>query len=166
MRRDRRSRRALLAAAAGALLAGCGFQLRRPPPMAFQRVTLAGFAPRSPLAAELRSALQQQGLQVVDTPAQAELIVESVVDLRERSSVATTAAAQVRDLQLRLKFAFRARTPGGRELIPRADLLLARDLNYNETSALAKEQEEAELYREMQSDIVNQVLRRLASIKL
>jgi LPS-assembly lipoprotein len=72
----------------------------------------------------------------------------------------------VRELQLRVKFDFQVQTPGGRELIPRAELLLQRDLSYRETAALAKEQEEAELFREMQSDVVRQVLRRLASIQL
>ena len=41
-----------------------------------------------------------------------------------------------------------------------------RSLTYTENAALAKEQEEAFLYRAMQSDIVSQVLRRLASVRL
>ena len=90
----------------------------------------------------------------------------ALTDLRERSVVATTSAAQVRELQLRLKFNFRAHTPAGRELIPKAELLLSRDLNYSETAALAKEQEENELFREMQNDVVGQVLRRLASVRV
>ena len=40
----------------------------------------------------------------------------------------------------------------------------ARTAGYSETAALAKEHEEAELFREMQSDIVAQVLRRLAAV--
>ena len=48
----------------------------------------------------------------------------------------------MRELQLRLRFDFRAHTPAGRELIPRAELLLARDMSYSETAALAKEYEE------------------------
>jgi LPS-assembly lipoprotein len=46
------------------------------------------------------------------------------------------------------------------------ELMLSRDLSYSEVLALAKEQEEAELYREMQSDIVAQVLRRLAVVRV
>ena len=49
-------RRHLLAAAAAGL-AGCGFQLRQPPQMPFKSIALIGFAPKSPLAAELRSTL-------------------------------------------------------------------------------------------------------------
>ena len=41
----------------------------------------------------------------------------------------------------------------------------SRDLSYTESAALAKEQEEAILYRAMQSDIVSQVMRRLASVR-
>ena len=124
-----------------------------------------GFGPRSPLADEFRRQLSQQ-VKVLDTPDKAQVVLQALDDARERSVVASTSAAQVREMQLRLKFNFRAHTPGGRELIGRAELLLSRDLSYNETAALAKEQEEAELFREMQADVVAQVLRRLAAVQV
>jgi LPS-assembly lipoprotein len=158
-------RRRLLAAAPLLVLAGCGFELRRPPPLAFQRIALAGFAPRSPLATEFRRSLAAQ-VQVLDAPAQAQVVLQALADEREKSVVASTSAAQVREYQLRLKFGFSVRTPAGHELIAPAELLLSRDLSYREDFALAKQQEEEELYREMQSDVVAQVLRRLASIRL
>lgn len=165
-RPNRRSALTALAAlgAAAAGLAGCGFHLRAPPRLAFGSIALAGFAPRSPLADELRRQLASQ-LRVLDTPDKAEVIVQAIEDQRERSVVASTAAAQVRELTLRVRFTFRAHTPGGRELIPRVELLLSRDLNYSELAALAKQSEEAELFREMQSDIVAQVLRRLSTLR-
>lgn len=156
------SRRALLLAGGG-LLAGCGFQLRRPAQLQFGSIALTGFPKRSPLEEELRRQLLQQ-VKVLESPDKADVILQSLDDVRERSVVASTAAAQVREITLRLKFNFRARTPGGRELIPRAELLLSRDLSTSETAALAKELEEAELFREMQADIVAQVLRRLAAV--
>ena len=157
------ARRALLVALAGTALAGCGFELRRPPRLNFSSIALTGFAPRSPLAEELRRQLARQ-VQVLESPAKAEVVLQALDDAREKSVVASTSAAQVRELQLRLKFNFRAQTPSGRELIPRAELLLSRDLSYSEVAALAKEQEEGELYREMQADVVSQVLRRLAAV--
>jgi LPS-assembly lipoprotein len=146
-------------------LAGCGFQLRQAPAMPFQRIQLQGFRPRSPLAEELRTALSGVAT-VVETPAQAQVVLESLDDARSRSVVATSAAGQVREMTLRVRFVFRLSTPAGRELMPSRELLLSRDLSYNETNALAKEQEEAQLYRAMQSDIVQQVLRRLSSARL
>ena len=157
--------RGLLALSGTALLAACGFQMRQPARLAFASIALTGFAPRSAMADELRRELARQ-VRVVEPPAQAEVVLQALEDVRERSVVASTAAAQVRELQLRLRFQFSARTPGGRELIPRAELMLARDLSYRETAALAKEHEEAELFREMQSDIVAQVLRRLAAVRV
>ena len=146
-------------------LSGCGFQLRQTPPMPFARIALSGFGARSPLEAELRTRLADAA-QVVDTPAQAEVVLHALSDRRERSVVASTGAGQVRELQLRLGFEFRLTTPGGRELIPPTDLLLSRDMSYRETAALGKAQEEGELYAAMQADIVQQVLTRLARVDL
>ena len=158
-------RRRLLGLLGSAGLAGCGFRLRQAPRLAVGSIHLAGFAPRSPLAEELTRQLSQQ-VQVLDSPAKADVVLQALEDLRERSVVASTSAAQVRELQLRLKFNFRAHTPSGRELIPRVELLLSRDLSYSETQALAKEQEDADLFREMQADVVAQVFRRLASVQV
>ncbi len=158
-------RRALLAAGAGSLLAGCGFKLRQPPRLGFASIALTGFAPRSQMADALRRELALQ-LQVLDAPAKASVVLHALEDLRERGVVVSTAAAQVREMQLRIKLTFRASTPGGRELIPRAELLASRDLSYSETAALAKEEEQNALYRDMQSDVVAQVLRRLAAVSV
>ena len=143
------------------MLAGCGFALRQTPPLPFQRIHLSGLAEGSPLGAELREQLGQS-VQVVASPAQAEVLLQVITDRREKSMVASTAAGQVRELQLRTRFEFRLVTPGGRELIPATELMLSRDMSYSESFALAKAQEEAGLYAAMQSDIVQQVLRRLA----
>jgi|CXWL01.1.fsa_nt_gi LPS-assembly lipoprotein len=163
---DRRAALGALTGLAGLAalgLGGCGFQLRQPPKLAFASIALTGFAPRSPLAEELRRQLALH-VRLLDTPPKADVVLHALVDAREKSVVASTSAAQVREVQLRLKFNFRAQTPAGRELIPGAELLMKRDLSYSETAALAKEQEEAELFREMQADVVAQVLRRLAAV--
>jgi len=159
-------RRRLLAAAAGAALAGCGFELRRAPELRFQTIALSGFGPRSPLAEELRTNIDaSRSSHVVEALSQAQVVLESIADVRERSVVASTAAGQVRELQLRTRFNFRLRAASGRELIPATELLLSRDMSYSESTALAKEQEEALLFRSMQSDIVSQVMRRLAAVQ-
>jgi len=129
-------------------------------------IALTGFRPRSPLAEELRLQLDSSPTtKVVEAAAQAQVVFEALLDARERSVVGSTAAGQVRELQLRTRLQFRLRTPAGRELIPATELVLARDMNYSEELALAKEQEEALLFRTMQSDIVAQVMRRLAAVQ-
>ena len=151
---------------AAATLAGCGFQLRRAPELHFRTIQLAGFKPRSPLADELRSNINASTTtQVVEGLAQAQVVLEALDDVREKVVVASGAVGQVTEFQLRTRFNFRLKSVSGRELIPRTEILLNRDMSYTERAALGKEQEENFLYRTMQSDIVSQVMRRLASIQ-
>jgi LPS-assembly lipoprotein len=156
---------AALASLGTVALTGCGFQLRRPQPMPFSRLALQGFAPRSALAEDLRRALQPV-VQIEPAPERADVVLVALEDTVRRSIVASTATAQVRELQLRLEFSFRLATPAGLVLAPPARLVLARDLSFSETAALAKELEEAQQLREMRADIVSQVQRRLASVRL
>lgn len=163
-------RRALLTLAPAALLAGCGFRLRGAPEFAFSSLYIAA-PPGSPLARELQRTLEGAGgqLRVLRDPAAlptAAAILDLVSELQERAVVGLNASGQVRELQLRLRVRFRLRTPQGDELIPETELLQTRDISYSETIALAKEAEEALLYRNMQTDIVQQLMRRLAAAKL
>jgi LPS-assembly lipoprotein len=66
---------------------------------------------------------------------------------------------------LRFILLFRLRTAKGRELIEPTELAQQRDISFNEAAVLAKEAEEAQLYRNMQTDLVQQILRRLAAVK-
>jgi LPS-assembly lipoprotein len=157
-------RRDLLAIAWLPLLASCDFQLRGASQLSFQRIALVGFAPRSPLADELRRTLAQSA-QVVADPHQSELVLEALKDVREKSVVASTAAGQVREVQLRSRLVFRLSTRAGKPVLEADEILRTSDMSYNETAALAKEQEEATLYRAMESDIVSQLMRRLEAVK-
>jgi len=53
-------------------------------------------------------------------------------------------------------------SPKGVDLVPPTSLLLTRDITFND-QVLAKETEEAQLFREMRSDVVQQIIRRLAA---
>jgi LPS-assembly lipoprotein len=157
-------RRCMIAGCA-VFAAGCGFELRGSSTLPFRSIALVGFAPRSPLADELRRTLAAN-VQLIDAPARADVVFEALADRREKTVVASTAAGQVRELQLRVRLGFRLSTPKGKLLIEPTELLLERDLSYRESAALAKEQEETQLFRAMQSDIVQQVLRRLAAVAI
>ena len=153
--------------ASTALLGACGFQLRRAPELSFRTLQLVGFPPDSTLADELRRQLATTTTtRVVESAAQAQVILSAEADAREKTVVALTAAGQVREVQVRSRFVFRLATPAGRELLPSTEIVLSRDITYNERDALAKEYEEELLYRAMQNDIASQVLRRLAALQL
>jgi LPS-assembly lipoprotein len=71
----------------------------------------------------------------------------------------------VREFQLRLRVTLRLRNAQGKELIDGDVILQQRDISYNESAALAKEAEEILMFRDMQTDIVQQILRRLAAVQ-
>jgi LPS-assembly lipoprotein len=158
-------RRRLLLAAPLLTLAGCGFELRRAAELHFESIALTGFAPRSPLEKELRIALERS-VKVTEDQAQAQVIFQALADQRTRRAVAFGASGQVRDVQLRMLLRYRAQTPTERELIPPTTIELFRELTLVESQALGKEQEAQDLYREMQSDVVLQLMLRLSTIRL
>lgn len=157
-----------LASAAALPLAGCGFQLRQPPEFAFKTIYVA-MPDNSPMGLELRRNLTGTGrVEVITDPVraqQAQVLLEPTLDQRERVVVGRTSSGEVRELQLRLRFRFRLRTPQGTQLIPETEILQQRELSFNESVILAKDAEEQMLYRNMQSDIVQQIMRRLAAVK-
>lgn len=156
---------ALGATASAVALAGCGFQLRRVQPLKFQSVELTGFPSHSTLEHQLRLAIEATGTKVVESLPEAEVVLRCLAEVRDQVAAVTTAAGQTRELSLRLRFRFRlTRVRDDSVLIKDNELLLARDLTYNETDALAKQQEAELLYRAMQTDLVDQVMRRLAAV--
>jgi len=159
-------RAVVLPGAGAAALAGCGFELRRAPELPFNTIQLTGFSPQSPLAADLRRSLRSVGgTRLVESAAQAQVVLVALTDAREKGVVSSGTAGQVLEVQLRSRFSFRLQTPSGKELIPASEIVLGRDMTYNEGIALAKEHEENLLYRAMENDIAAQVLRRLASVQ-
>jgi LPS-assembly lipoprotein len=167
---QRRSLLSLMAttAALGALgLGGCGFALRKAPNFAFTTL-YSGIAETSPLGVELRRSLESTRKVKVITDGrqinEAQVVLDVLLDQREKVVLSLNAAGQVREFQLRMRFRFRLRTLAGKELIPATEITQQRDISFNESAVLAKEAEENLLYRDMQSDIVQQVMRRLAAV--
>lgn len=149
-------------------LSGCGFALRKAPDFAFTTL-YSGLAESSPLGVQLRRSLEATGKVKVISDArlikEAQVVLDVLLDQREKVVLSLNATGQVREFQLRLRFSFRLRTPAGKELIPATEIALQRDISFNESAVLAKEAEETLLYRDMQSDVVQQIMRRLAAVK-
>ena len=149
------------------LLGGCGFKLRSAPHFAFSSIIILP-QPGGALTQELRRSFGD-AVQVLgaNTPlSQAQVVLDVLSEQREKIVVGSNSSGQVRELQLRLRVRFKFRTPQDTELIAETEILQQRDISFNETAVLAKEAEEVLLYRDMQSDIVQQLMRRLATVKL
>ncbi len=159
--------RAAVLASTSAVLVGCGFKLRGAQAYTFNSIFIN--APASTLVAELLRAIEANGdVRVLTDPkerANAQVVMDVQNDQREKVVVGVTSSGQVREFQLRIKFKFILRGQTGKDLLPETEILQQRDISFNETAVLSKEAEEAVLYRNMQSDIVQQITRRLAAVK-
>ena len=147
----------------GLLTAACGFQLRGQAKLPFETLYVA-IPDISPLGIELkRNIIAGTHTRLVKTPAEAQAVFELTSEARDKSILSFDTSGQVREYQLRYSLGFRVRDAKGRDYLPRSEIRVTRDVSYSSTQVLAKESEEQLLYRDMQSDMVQQILRRLAA---
>lgn len=149
-------------------LSACGFQLRGTNGqyhMPFQSIFL-GFADTSPLGTELKRNLRGGDAVVVVTDvSKAEAKFDVLSETRGKSILSLNSQGRVREYLLTYTLVFRVRDAKDAELLGATEISLKRSIAFNENQTLAKESEEALLYRDMQTDLVQQILRRLAAIK-
>ncbi|MDH5858505.1 hypothetical protein E8K88_07980 [Lampropedia aestuarii] len=155
----------LAVSSAASALTGCGFALRNSANFPFKSVFIQA-ADTSPLARQLQRALEASGVTVLRAPSNPELaqqVFELLQEQHERMVISQSATGAVRELQLRLRVRYRLRPTQGDKPGEVVELVQTRDLTYDETYALAKEAEERLLFTDMQTDLVGQIVRRLAS---
>jgi LPS-assembly lipoprotein len=155
----------ILALLGALVVCGCGFHLRGSVNLPFSSVYLA-LPLNSPLGAELRRDLVNgSSTRVVDTAAAAQAVLEVSGEVRDKQIQALNAQGQAREYQLRYRLTVRVHDGKGHELLGPTPLSAQRDISFNDSAVLSKESEEALLYRDMQSDLVQQILRRLGALK-
>jgi LPS-assembly lipoprotein len=161
-------RRTALTLACALALSACGFQLRGSSPQAsipFKTIYL-GIPDTSPLGAELRRNLRASGnTRVVSDPKEAEAKLDLLSETRDQAVASLNTQGRIRELSLYYRMRFRVRDAQDKEILPPTEITLKRDISYNESQAIAKEQEQELLYRDMQTDLVQQILRRLAALR-
>ena len=144
------------------VLAGCGFRMRGSADLPFQTL----YVPNADtgIALDLKRNVQA-GTQarVVDDAKQAEAILLFSEETRAKEILSLTGQGRVREFQLRYRVSFRVHDAKGADYVPPSTILLTRDITFNDSDVLAKEAEEQLLFRDMQSDMVQQIMRRLAA---
>jgi len=146
------------------LLAACGFQLRGTADVPFETIFVPAVA--GGIGLELKRNIQAgTRAKVVEEAKQAEAVLDILEETREKEILSLTGTGRVREFQLRYRVGFRVHDGKGREFVPANRVTLVRDISFNDADVLAKETEEQLLYRDMQSDMVQQILRRLAAAK-
>ena len=151
-------------------LSACGFQLRGTAALPFETLYIANMSgsgvsnTSSGVALDLKRNIQGgTRTKVVNDEKSAQARLELSGETKFKNILSLSGAGRVRELQLIYRINLRVHDGKGGEFVPLTTLSISRDLTYNDTDVLAKEAEEASIYREMQTDLVQQILRRLSA---
>jgi LPS-assembly lipoprotein len=147
-------------------LNGCGFALRGPVNFPFGSIYV-GFPDNSSLGGELKRSIRANGKTLISSDGSvADVALEVLGESREKTILSLNSQGRVREYNLTYSLRFRVKDKAGKEVLEPTTISLKRNISFNETQVLAKEAEEALLYRDMQSDLVQQIMRRLTVLKM
>jgi len=146
-------------------LAACGFQLRGTAAYSFESVFVS--APAAPsLASELNRAIASgSSARLAPTAESAQVVLELPSVLDDKEVLSLTAGGSVREYQLITRIAFRLHDKQGNDWLPPGEIVIRRSYTFNETQVLARDLQEQRLRRDMQTDVVQQLVRRLQAAK-
>jgi LPS-assembly lipoprotein len=147
------------------LLATCGFHLRGAATYTFDTVFVN--ASGSPvLGVVLRRALTDTGsAKVLDDPKAARVIIDIPTVVDDKQVLSLSQSGAVREYELVKRVSFRLHDADGNDWLPPGEVTVRRTYTFNETEVLARDAQEQRLLREMQQDVVQQLVRRLEAAR-
>ena len=143
-------------------LAACGFELRGNAALPFESLYIEG---GQDIAVDLARAVRPTATKVTDRAQDAQATLQILGEEREKRILSLNRAGRVSEFRLLYRVNFRVSDKQGRALLPAQQIELRRDITFNDSETLAKESEEALLYRDMQTDAVQQIIRRVSVIR-
>jgi len=152
----------VLAAACALCLAACGFQLRGTASLPFETI----FVPNSTagIALDLKRGIRTgTSTRVLEAAPGAQAQLQFLEESRRKEILSLNTAGRVSEYRLVYRVAFRVVDGKGGDYVPANTVTLFRDMTYDDTQVLAKEAEEQLLFRDMQADMVQQIMRRIAT---
>lgn len=153
-----------LSVLSAALVTGCGFKLRGSQALPFATIYV-GADPNSQFGAALRRHIAASGTTTtVEDADAADARLEVLRTSRTRDILSLSGEGKVREYQLNQSIVFRVLDRSGLELLPATSIAARREYNFDDSQVIAKEQEEALLWRDMESDMLQQLMRRIAAI--
>jgi LPS-assembly lipoprotein len=144
------------------VLSACGFKLRGQAEIPYKTlyVETAGY---SAFVNDLERAIKSGSqTRIVANRADADAILRILGESQEKLILSLSSGGKVREYDLRYRVAYRLTDKSNVDLAPPGEIVLRRDMTYDDTEVLAKESEEALLFRDMKADAVLQMMRRLS----
>ena len=146
------------------LLSACGFQLRGSYSLPYESIYV-GVPDVSVIGAGLKRQIRASGTRLADSAKDAQATFLQTAEAKEPIILSLSGAGRVREKRLRYRYGYRVVDDKGRDLIAPGVIELNRDISYADSDVLAKTQEEDLLWRDMESDLVQQLMRRLSMTK-
>ncbi|SAK72708.1 lipoprotein [Caballeronia fortuita] len=146
-----------------ALLSACGFQLRGQQDYAFKRLAVTGGTPQ--MVARLERMVQGGSDTVIVKPYEKP---DATLNLSEGTGLRTlslNAQGVIQEYELVFTLNYTLLGADGTLLIPPSVIALNRSMTYSDQYTLAKAQESTLLYNDMRNDAVDQLTRRLATVR-
>ena len=146
-------------------VSACGFQLRGAYSLPYESLYI-GVPDISVVGAGLKRQIRASGsARLTDTAQEAQATFLQTAEAKELIILSLSSAGRVREKRLRYRFGYRIVDNKGHDLVVPGMVELTRDLTYSDSDVLAKAQEEDLLWRDMENDLVRQLMRRLAAAK-
>jgi len=139
-------------------LGACGFQLRGDASLPFESLYIEG---GQDIVVDLQRAIRPTATKITDSAKDADAVLQVLGESREKRILGLNSAGRVSEFRLLYRVDFKVSGKSGDLLSPQ-QIELRRDITFNDSQTLAKESEEALLYRDMQSDAVQQIIRRMS----
>jgi len=146
-------------------LAACGFHLRGQATYTFSSIFING-GRASVFQTELTKALESGGnAKVTSSAGGAQVILDVPAIIDQKDVLSLSSSGSVQEYQLVMRVSFRLHDADGLDWLPPGEIVLRRAYTFNESQVLARDAEEQRLLREMQSDAVAQLVRRLQAAR-
>ncbi|MEO8674783.1 MAG: LPS assembly lipoprotein LptE [Casimicrobiaceae bacterium] len=160
------NRAAVAALASATLMTACGFHLRGDVAYTFPTIYVTSPAPQ-PIVAELKRTLGASAgtTKVIDSPKDAAVTLEIVSVVDDKGVLSLSGGGRVREFALTKRVSFNLRDKEGRDWMPAGEIVIRRSYTFNESEVLARESEETRILKEMQTDAVQQIVRRLQAAR-
>lgn len=165
-----------------AALSACGFKLRGAASLPFASayveagnvvLTTSGLASSSittqRMASQISALLRAylgQNQKLAHGKEEARVVIRLSGEAREKSILSLSGTGKVREYRLTHRLTLAALDNGGNEVLAPALIQINRDFSYSDEQIMAKEAEEVLLLKEMEQDILRQIIRRLGYVQL
>jgi LPS-assembly lipoprotein len=146
------------------LLASCGFHLRGEPEVGIRKLYISAAVPSS-VQADIKRLLANGPTRLVSTAPEAEAQLRILNEGREQTVYTITGSGRVYEYQLRLFVRYELTLPGREDpVIEPTDIEARRLITYSATAPTAKEAEAQQIYKDMQAELAQQILRHVGAM--